>query len=473
MTTINLPYQFTLRDYQEGYWNWCLKEEFKRALIVWPRRNGKDIVSLNILVAKAMQKVALYYYIGPYYNQIRQIIWEGIDGSGKRFIDYIPAGLVEKKTKIDMRINLVNGSQIKLCGSDNIDSIVGTNPYGVIFTEFSLHKPEAWHFIRPILAENGGWAIFNGTPRGLNHFFTLAQRAEKHEGWFFQKLTRDDTNIPSLEAIEEDRRSGMPESLIEQEYYTSWVSSTEETLIPLDIVEPSVDLALRPEDYNFAPKILGVDVAYAAKGDKAVIAKRQGRKLHPLLKFQGKDNMSLASRVGDMIKSWKPDAVFVDYGRGEGVIHRLWQLGYRDVVIPVNFAQKPYSRLYLNKRAEIHCRMRDWFLAANIPSIPNDENLIASITAATFDPNDRGYIQIESKKMIRKRLGSSPDDSDAVALTFSEELRGEKVRGATHLTENELALKLLHEMQSNEETQYDPLNYFNDERNSYNGQSLY
>ena len=97
-----------------------------------------------------------------------------------------------------MRFELINGSQIKLCGSDNIDSILGTNPYGVVFTEFSLHKPEAWDYIRPILADNGGWALFNGTPRVLNHFYQLYKAAEKDPKWFTMHLTRDDTGHPTL-----------------------------------------------------------------------------------------------------------------------------------------------------------------------------------------------------------------------------------------------------------------------------------
>lgn len=197
---------------------------FKRGLMVVPRRNGKDILCWNALIAKATQRVGLYYYIAPYYNQIRQIIWEGFDKDGRRFLDYIPDELVTSRTKIDMRIDLINGSQIKLQGSDEINRIVGTNPYGIIFTEFSLHKPAAWEYLRPILAENGGWAMFNGTPRGLNHFYELYTKANNDPGWYTQYLTRDDTGIPTIEAIEEDRRSGMPEALIQQEYYCSFMS---------------------------------------------------------------------------------------------------------------------------------------------------------------------------------------------------------------------------------------------------------
>ncbi len=223
---IDLPFKFELRDYQKPVWDDMLNEEYKRGIAVIPRRNGKDLVMWNGLISRAMQKVGLYYYMAPYYNQIRQIIWEGYAADGRRFLDYIPAELIKNKTKLDMRIDLVNGSQIKLQGSDQIDRIVGTNPYGIVFTEFSLHKPEAWEYLRPILAENGGWAWFNGTPRGLNHFYDLYEAANKRDDWFSHYLTRDDTGVPSLEAIEEDRRSGMPEELIKQEYYSSWLSGS-------------------------------------------------------------------------------------------------------------------------------------------------------------------------------------------------------------------------------------------------------
>ncbi len=228
---ITLPYNFTHRPYQEFPWNVCIQETFRRGLLIWPRRNGKDLFCWNLCIAKAMQRVGTYYYIAPYYNQARQIIWEGSDGSGRKFLDYVPHDLIkgmyhQGRTKLDMRQKLPNGSQIKLVGSDNIDAIVGTNPVGIVFTEFSIHKKGVWDYLRPILAENDGWALFNGTPRGMaNEFYELYSLAIRPESnWFLQHLTRDDTGVPTLEAIEEDRQSGMPEALINQEYYTNFLT---------------------------------------------------------------------------------------------------------------------------------------------------------------------------------------------------------------------------------------------------------
>jgi hypothetical protein len=455
MASVELPYNFAPREYQKPLWNALIRDGVKRAVTVWPRRNGKDIMAVNVLIAMAMQRVGTYYYIGPYYKQIREIIWQGIDGNGHRFLDYIPKALIKNKQDQEMRIFLVNGSVIKLCGSDNVDAIVGSNPIGIIFTEFSLHRPEAWHYLRPILAENGGWALFNGTPRGLNHYYQMCEAAQADSTWFYQYLTRDDTGIPSLEAIAEDRRSGMPESLIQQEYYCSWSASSENTLIPLDLVKPCTSTQLDQSAFVGKARVMGVDVAFAAKGDEATIGKRQGRYVQPILSYQGLDNMEFASRVADQIQSWKPRAVFIDAGRGEGVISRLEQLGFSDVIVPVNFGGTPSIDLYANKKSEMWFRMRNWFMEENPPLIPYDEKLITDLTAPTFTMDEKHRFMMESKKALKKRGFSSTDRGDCIALTFAEEVF-EEVLSPTEIMLEEMFPGLIEKQHK-----YDPLNYMN------------
>lgn len=453
---ISLPYKLTLRDYQVPFWKAAVEADVLRLIVVWPRRNGKDLITLNVLIYKALTRPGLYFYMAPYYTQVRSAIWNGTDGTGRRFLDYIPPELIKKRNEQDLRLELVNGSIIRFCGSDNIDSIVGNNPVGIVFTEFPLHKPEAWHYLRPILAENGGWAIFNGTPRGLNHFYDLFKRAKESENWFVQLIDRDITGIPSKEAIDEDRKSGMPESLIQQEYFCSWTSSSEQTLIPLDIIQPALGNTVTEAEIKDQPRIIGVDPAFAAKGDHAVIARRQGKLLHPLEKFQGLDNMHLAAKVARHIEEWKADVCFIDTGRGEGVISRLDQLGYGDIVVPVDFGGKPESDLYLNKRAEIWCRMRDWFISpSGSPSIPRDDGLIGSLASPYFDPdNARGKIQLESKLHMKNRGLKSTDEGDAVAVTFAEQFSQD------FYFRRDLSRDQYNAIENGSKTEYDPYGHF-------------
>lgn len=186
------------------------------------RRGGKDKTAWNATIKKAVEKVGVYFYFLPTYTQAKKVIWDGIDKDGSRFLDHIPKEITRKVNETEMKIELINGSIIQLIGADNIDRVVGTNPIGCVFSEYSLMKPDVWEYIRPILAENGGWAIFIYTPRGMNHGWKLLQQAKSDPSWFAQVLTVGDTNAISLDALEAERRE-MPEALFKQEYYCEFV----------------------------------------------------------------------------------------------------------------------------------------------------------------------------------------------------------------------------------------------------------
>jgi len=160
----------------------------------------------------------------PTQTQARKAIWNGVNPkTGKKLLEQVFPKEIRKRTRDDeMMIEFVNGAIWQLCGSDNYDSLVGSNVAGVVFSEWSLTNPRAWDYIRPILAENGGWAWFNYTPRGKNHGYDLFQMAERNDRWFAQSLSVDDTGVISPEIIQEERDSGMSEDMIQQEYYCSF-----------------------------------------------------------------------------------------------------------------------------------------------------------------------------------------------------------------------------------------------------------
>ena len=411
-----------------------------RGITVWPRRNGKDLVALNILVAKAIQRVGLYLYLGPLHTQTRQIVWLGGTNEGRKFLDYIPREFVKAQRNAVMEIDLINGSMIKVVGSDQYDSLMGLNCVGAVFTEYSLQRPEAWDYIRPMMAANGGWALFNGTPRGLNHMHGMMKMAEKNDDWFAQYLTRDDTGFPTEEQIEEERRAGMKESLIEQEFYCSWTASTESAFIPLDIVEPTVrpEAEISGREYNHEPRILGCDVAYSAKGDKAAICYRQGRKVHFLRWYRGMDNMAFANEIARFIKLVNPHAVFIDNGRGEGVISRLDQMGHSHLVRGIHFGGKVYEEGIANMKALMWTRMMEWFLDPNKPDMTGldncqyaneevEEQLVKELSTPFQVVDEKNQIKVESKAQLKTRGVSSPDLAESLGLTFAEEVEPDDI----------------------------------------------
>ena len=203
----------------------------KRCLMVFHRRAGKDKLCFTKLICRAMETKANFAYYMPTAALGRKALWMNVDVSnGMRVIDHIPKELLAKPpNQTDMRIELINGSTIQILGTDNLD-VVGGNYYGVVFSEFQNQNPLAWDYTRPILAENGGFAWFNGTPRGENHFFDMLNMARANPAWFAQVLSVDDTKAISLADIDEERRAGMSEPLIQQEFYCNFSIANENAI---------------------------------------------------------------------------------------------------------------------------------------------------------------------------------------------------------------------------------------------------
>lgn len=219
---IDLPHNYDPRTYQLPLWNAVCHEGCKRAVAVWHRRAGKDLLCTNLAAVKAVQRVGLYWHILPTYEQGRKAIWNGATKDGRRFLDAFPDALVKRKRDDMMMLELTNGSIYQVVGAEDPDRLVGTNPVGLIFSEYSLQNPAAWDYLRPILLENGGWAVFIYTPRGHNHGYKLYQNAKRSDNWFHQLLTIDDTGVMTDADLEEERENGMTEELIRQEYYASF-----------------------------------------------------------------------------------------------------------------------------------------------------------------------------------------------------------------------------------------------------------
>lgn len=221
---LTLPHRFEPRGYQIPFWN--AADKFLRIISVWPRRHGKDKTYFNKLVEKAIERTGNYFYIFPEYNQGKKALWNNVDKNGFRTIDHIPKELVVRKNNTEMLVELINGSTIQIIGASNIDRVVGSNPAGVVFSEYSLIDPMVWGYILPILAENGGFAWFNFTPRGANHAKKLLEQAQKSKDWFSEHLNAEQCGVFDKDQLMQIRDEYYDlygdYHLFEQEFMTSF-----------------------------------------------------------------------------------------------------------------------------------------------------------------------------------------------------------------------------------------------------------
>lgn len=206
MPTVRLPNNWEPRPHQRGLWNY-LEGGGLRAVEVAHRRWGKDEIALHRTAVAAHERVATYWHMLPQASQARKAIWNAINPhTGKRRIDEaFPETIRAQTLENEMFIRFRNGSTWQVVGSDNFNSLIGSPPAGVVFSEYSVANPTSWGVLRPILLENGGWALFIYTPRGKNHGHKLLKSAQAREPrWFAEVSPISKTKaIPDHQLIDE------------------------------------------------------------------------------------------------------------------------------------------------------------------------------------------------------------------------------------------------------------------------------
>lgn len=213
MPTVRLPNNWRPRDYQMKAWT-ALEQGYRYLDLTWHRRAGKDEIGLHWTACAAFRRPGTYWHLLPEANQARKAIWEAVNPhtSKRRINEAFPLELRETTREQEMLIRFKNGSTWQLVGSDNYDSLVGSPPIGVLFSEWALAKPEAWSYIRPILAENKGWAIFAWTPRGRNHAVLAFESREQDPEWFTQRLPATETTVFTAADLERERAAYIAEA---------------------------------------------------------------------------------------------------------------------------------------------------------------------------------------------------------------------------------------------------------------------
>lgn len=230
MPTVRLPHNWKPRHYQMPLWSY-LENGGTRAVEIAHRRWGKDEIALHWAAVDAMQNVGVYWHMLPEAAQARKAIWNAVNPhTGVRRIDEAFPHEIRANVRDDeMFIRFINGATWQVVGSDNFNSLVGSPPRGVVFSEYALAKPAAWSYIRPILRENGGWAMFITTPRGNNHAKTLLESARVSQGWFHEVSSVRDTKVMTDAELDDElaeyiRENGEDQgrALFRQEYEASF-----------------------------------------------------------------------------------------------------------------------------------------------------------------------------------------------------------------------------------------------------------
>jgi hypothetical protein len=381
MTTLTIPHEFNPRDYQLPLLK-AMDKGVKRAVITWNRRSGKDKTCFNFIVKKAVERVGTYFYFLPSYTQAKKVIWDNIDNDGFKMLDHIPKELVKNSNATELKIELINGSIIQLIAADEFaKSGVGTNPIGVVFSEFSITHPDAWKYVSPILAVNGGWAIFNFTPRGKNHAWELLERAKRSD-WFWEVLTVDDTKVLQGKELEEERKNNA-QDFFEQEYYCKFVEGASQFFRRAreNTYDPEFDLSTQGEFQ------LGIDLAKYQDWTVITPFNLNHFIAYPQERFNQLDWNLQKAKIEASYRRFNNAKIKIDStGLGDPIVDDLRN---RDIEIDdeSSFKFTEISRTNLLNNLAI-------LLEQDKIKIPNDEGLISELESFRYELTDRGKVKI-------------------------------------------------------------------------------
>ena len=309
----------------------------------------------------------------------------------------------------------------------NTEAFAGLHNEGriilLMFDEGSNIHEKVWEVAEGALTDENTviiWIVFGNPTRGSGRFRECFRRFKhRWKGWQIDSRTVPGTNKDYLNQMVEDY--GVDSDIVKVRVRGQFPSQSAKQFISVEDVDAARARHLEKEQYKFAPVIIGVDPAWTGD-DMMEIMLRQGNYSKSLRSIPRNDNdFEVAQIVAMLQDEHKADAVFVDAGYGTGIVSagrtmgRSWRL--------IWFSSKPTEQAYVNKRAEMWGRMKQWIKDGGCID-PQDQglydDLIGPETVIPKSGNFDGKIQLESKEDMKARGIPSPNRGDALALTFAE-----------------------------------------------------
>lgn len=368
------------RPYQKEVQRKLFVEGISRFFLVRSRRSGKEVESWNMIIQGAIEAPGLYMQIYPTNVRARIVLWEGSitldDGSSVKFLDMIPKKFIASINNQDMSIRLINGSMIRVIGSDiDPDKLRGVNVRGAVFSEYAFSDPRVLHILMPVFRQNRGWFILQTTFNGMNHAYQYMLEVKNNPDWYcrvdsVETLVDENGQRYVTDAmIEEDRRSGMPEFMIQQEYYSVVQLNLETLYFANEMNVIHSENRIQPGLILPNKKVRGFMDIGIRDPASLLLAQMDGMGKPHIIAYYENNNKtfeyyvrlaeSFCNQHGLMFDSiYSPhDGIKREFGSGKNVVDFGRDLGYRVYIVPrpvskfnaIQSMRRMLYRTYFNK----------------------------------------------------------------------------------------------------------------------------
>ena len=193
----------------------------REAVVVAHRRAGKTVACINELIKGAVtctRHEPRFAYVAPYYAQAKDVAWSYL----KQFARGVPGVTFHES---ELRCDLPNGGRIRLYGAENADRLRGVYLDGVVMDEVADMDPRVWpEVVAPTLIDRQGWAVFIGTPKGMNAFAKMYEAAVTDPTQLALLLRASETGLLPADELERIQKR-MTAEQYDQEFECSFTAA--------------------------------------------------------------------------------------------------------------------------------------------------------------------------------------------------------------------------------------------------------
>ena len=397
----------------------AVDSEARRISVVGCNSSGKDWTAARVVLWWVHRhSPAKAVVTGPTLRQVEDIVWNEVRSAHGKAAESLPGRMMRSRYEIDEQtfaIGYTSNSPFKILGfhSPNLLAVV---------TEAHAVPNEYFHAIRRL---NPSKVLVTGNPFRSHGAFYDSHHRHRHLWETIQIGAEDTPNIkegrtaiPGMLTVQdmEDRKQewGEDSALYIGSVLGQFPENLDDVVVPLNAARAAVERVLEPE----GEVIVACDVA--RKGhDHTVVMRRQGGVARIVRRVRGYDTMEVAGILKSYCDEHRVNVVVIDdVGVGGGVTDRLREVGLATARIEAFNGGKRARRedRFANRNAEVWWAMRGSYLAGLLDT-EDDDNLIGQVSSREYTVDSRGRVKLQSKQ----EMADSPDEADALAMTFAPE----------------------------------------------------
>lgn len=367
------------------------------------------------------------------FTQLQTRTWAAIQRWGRMCITRNWFDIGSESVSHKLRKKTWSGSA-QTCREENSEAFHGQHAKNsssvFIFDEASAIPDGIFTAAEGGLTDGEPMIFMFGNPTRSSGEFYRATFGSERERWVTRSIDSRSCKFPNKAQLEEWVQDyGIDSDFVKVRILGKPPSASELQFIDKDRIERAKGRVVVPLPDE--PLIAGFDVSGGGSAWNVIRFRRgQDAATIPPIRItgeKGRDRSVLIGTCSELLKDQRPErklaAMFIDSAFGSPIVERLHTLGFRNVH-EVSFGGESPDPHQANMRAYMWQRMKDWLMNGSIPKDSlgdrDGERLSAQLGLPGYHINKSNKLVLEAKESITKRGEASPDDADALCLTFAQ-----------------------------------------------------